>query len=108
MLLDALPRSLYYLKREAGFVTILGPQHEQIVRRAIDSGRYSSAEEVLDAALMRLEEEELVRQVRLDRLREEIDLGLQQVERGAVKAFDPAEMKRRVRAASATDGPVPT
>ena len=84
-------------------MTILGPQHEQIVRRAIDSGRFSSPEEVLDAALMRLEEEELVRQVRLDRLREEIDCGLKQVKGGAVRSFDPTEMKRRVRAASAAN-----
>ena len=77
----------------------LAPQQEEIVQRLVETGRYACAEEVLDAALIRLEEEELVRHLRLERLREDIDRGIEQVERGQVRTFDPEEMKGRVRAA---------
>lgn len=77
----------------------LAPQQEEIVQRVVRTGRYASPEEVLDAALRRLEEEELVRQLRLGQLRDEIDRGIDQVQRGQVKTFDPVEMKKRVRAA---------
>ena len=75
----------------------LTPEHEEIVERAIAKGRYLSAKEVLDAALQFLEEDELVREFRLKRLQHEIDKGLDQIERGQIRSFDPLEMKNRVK-----------
>lgn len=73
--LQASPRAMY---SDAGATTIsvtLAPQHEEIIRRAIEAGRYGSPEEALEAALLLLEVSEKVHQLRVDRLRQDIDAG---------------------------------
>ena len=75
----------------------LSPEQEEIIKRTIEAGRYNVPQEAFDAAMRLLEEDEIVREFRLNRLRRDIDQGIQQVDRGEVKSFDPDEMKRRLR-----------
>jgi len=62
----------------------LGDHFEQIIQRTIESGRYSSASEVIRAGLRMVEEKE--QKVKL--LREAIEAGERS---GYVKNFDPAK-----------------
>ena len=54
----------------------LTPQLEQMVRDKVESGMYNSASEVVREALRLLDEQEELRQIRLKRLRAEIQKGI--------------------------------
>lgn len=56
---------------------VIKPLDEELIRQRIDSGTYGDAAEVVHAALIALDEQE-----RLDHLRAELAIGLQQFERG--------------------------
>jgi antitoxin ParD1/3/4 len=75
----------------------LKPEQEEIINRNIASGRFNTPQEVIDAALRLLQEQELIRQHRLEQLRRDIDLGDEQIAQGRVREFDPEDIKRRVR-----------
>lgn len=54
----------------------LGDRFEGLVKQLVASGRYASASEVLRDGLRLLEEQENLRQAKLDALRRDIDEGL--------------------------------
>ena len=55
---------------------------EQFVQTKIESGRYNSADEVLQEALLIMVEKEEMRAAQLQQLRRKIDMGLAQAEAG--------------------------
>jgi antitoxin ParD1/3/4 len=81
----------------------LTPELEQLVTEKVESGMYNSASEVVREALRLLKERDEIRQARLEELRREIAVGLEQADRGGTRPFDPDDLKRRVRDRLATD-----
>lgn len=75
----------------------LTPQLEELVRKKVDSGRYTSASEVVREALRLLDAYESVRAGALARLRADVTAGWQDVEAGRVSDFDAEAVKRRGR-----------
>jgi antitoxin ParD1/3/4 len=70
---------------------------EALVDEKVQSGMYHSASEVVREGLRLLKERDELRQVRLDELRREIAIGIEQADRGRTKAFDVDGLKRRLR-----------
>ncbi len=70
---------------------------EQFVQTQVESGMYYSASEVIREGLRLLKEKDLLRQIKIEELRKEIQKGL---ESGTSVPFDPetikAEGKRRM------------
>jgi antitoxin ParD1/3/4 len=75
----------------------LTPELEQLVSEKVESGRYSSASEVIREALRLLEEHDQLKQQRLAQVREKIDRGLQQLDTG--QGISPQEARARLRRA---------
>ena len=61
---------------------------EEYVKAKVQSGEYPSAVEVIRAGLHLLEDQETLRQIRLERLRKEIAVGIEQADRGEVAPLD--------------------
>ncbi len=74
----------------------LTPELEKLVNERVRSGMYSSASEVIREALRLLKEQEDVRQRRLEELRKEIGIGLEQAKRGEVVPLNVARIKSRL------------
>ncbi|MGH7840378.1 MAG: type II toxin-antitoxin system ParD family antitoxin [Candidatus Binataceae bacterium] len=72
----------------------LTPQLEQMVRQKVSSGLYTSASEVVREALRLMEEQDGLRAARLDRLREDIQEGLNS---GRATPWNADEAKRAGR-----------
>jgi antitoxin ParD1/3/4 len=75
----------------------LTPELEQYVNRKVESGLYQTASEVIREGLRLLREKEEIHQRRLDDLRREIQLGLDQADKGQVSPFNE-ETLREVKA----------
>jgi antitoxin ParD1/3/4 len=73
----------------------LTPEIERWVAEKVESGRYTSASEVIREALRLLEEQELLEQKHLSEIRVKIDRGLQQLDEG--KGIRPEEARQRLR-----------
>jgi antitoxin ParD1/3/4 len=61
---------------------LLPPELEQFVATKIHSGHYNSASEVVCEAVQLLQEQDQLRQARLQELRRKITEGLEQLDRG--------------------------
>ena len=66
----------------------LTPMLEELVQRRVASGLYNSASEVIREALRLLEERDEVRRMRLATLREAINIGREELERGDASEHD--------------------
>jgi len=67
---------------------------EEFVQQKVKSGKYPSASEVVRAALQLLEQQDIQCQMRLEQLRREVAIGIEQSERGEV--FDGEEVVREL------------
>lgn len=68
----------------------LTPELEKFVLQKINTGRYLSASEVIREALRLLEERDMQRQMRIEKLRREVAVGIEQSDRG--ENFDGEEV----------------
>jgi antitoxin ParD1/3/4 len=68
----------------------LTPELEKFVRQKVKTGRYLSVSEVIREALRLLEERDMQRQMRLEKLRREVAVGIEQSDRGEI--FDGEEV----------------
>lgn len=62
----------------------LTPEQEMFIHSQVESGKYTSANDVILAGLLLLEERERIYNGRFDSLRQEIMIGIEAVERGEV------------------------
>ena len=62
----------------------LTPHLEELVRDKVKSGLYNSSSEVVREALRLMEDRDRVREMRLEDLRKEIQIGIDQIDRGEV------------------------
>ena len=81
----------------------LTPELESFVRGLVETGRYSSASEVVREALRLVEEREQLRRIRIDALRDEIQKGIEDLEAGRVVEWDAEAAKERLRRQLAVD-----
>jgi antitoxin ParD1/3/4 len=78
----------------------LTPELETLVQQKVQSGLYSSASEVVREALRLLNDRDTVQQQRLEELRREIKIGLDDLNHGRVVPGEQvfAELKQRSEA----------
>ena len=79
---------------------ILNPEQEQFIQTEIKNGRYETVEQVISEALKLLEEYNRQRnEIRLEELRQKIEVGTEQIKKGQVtdgeKVFDRLQEKLR-------------
>jgi antitoxin ParD1/3/4 len=70
----------------------LTPELERLIQERVDSGMYHSASEVVREALRLLRDHDEIRQLRLEQLRRDIQVGLDQVERGEYSVYTSDEL----------------
>lgn len=75
----------------------LTPELERLVHEKVESGPYLSANEVVTEALRLLDERDRLRQMRLEELRKEIAIGIEQADRGEVAPLDMAQIRSEVQ-----------
>lgn len=73
----------------------LTPQLEELVRAKVASGMYTSASEVVREALRLMDEQDRLRAVKLEQLREDIRQGLAS---GAAQPWNAGQAKSQARA----------
>lgn len=73
----------------------IGKHFEDMIHGLIESGRYSTASEVLRDGLRLIEEREERRKAKLEALRAEIQKGF---DSGPAEEFDPAEFIKEIKA----------
>jgi antitoxin ParD1/3/4 len=73
----------------------LTPHLEEYVRNKVESGLYNSSSEVVREALRLMEERDRLREIRLEELRKEIQVGIDQADRGQLTPGD--EVFRQLR-----------
>jgi antitoxin ParD1/3/4 len=75
----------------------LTPELERFVNQKVESGRYQTASEVVREGLRLLLEREELHQKKLDELRRDIAIGMEQAEQGKVAPLDAKQTLARVR-----------
>ena len=66
----------------------LSAELEELVKAKVLSGQFNSSGEVIREGLRLLEEKDTLRQIKLDRLRKDLSIALEQVDRGEVAPLD--------------------
>jgi len=82
----------------------LTPELEQYVSKKVESGLYQTASEVIREGLRLLKEKEELHQKKLEELRREIQIGIDQANRGELSPLDAQGTLKRLRAARAKKG----
>ena len=77
----------------------LTPQLEDLVRVKVSSGMYTSASEVVREALRLMDEQDRLRQVKIEDLRREVRQG---IDSGAGEPWNASAAKSKARATRAT------
>ena len=75
----------------------LTPEMERFVQDKVSAGQFSSSSEVIVGALTLLKESEALTPEVLEELRRDIQIGLDQLDRGLGAAWDAEATKARVR-----------
>ena len=75
----------------------LTPELEELIHRKVASGLYHSASEVIREGLRLLQEQDALKEYRLEELRREIRVGLEQSARGESAPLDMDAVKEEVR-----------
>ncbi len=75
----------------------LPPALEKLVNDKVASGQYLTASEVVCEGLLLLEQRDEIREMKLAKLRKEIQIGIEQARQGRTKPLDPEEIKERLR-----------
>lgn len=75
----------------------LDPEVEAFVRQQVDGGVFASPEEVVAEALKVLRSK-MVRTREIERLREEIRIGIEEADAGLTEPFDPIAIYNEVQA----------
>jgi len=71
----------------------LTPALEKMVQKKVASGLYNSASEVIREALRLLAENDKMKQAKLKALREDVDVGLRQLDKGQFTEYDGESSK---------------
>ncbi len=71
------------------------PEVENLINEKLRSGRYASAEEVVQEALHLLDDHDCLRELKLQRLRGQIAVGMEQANRGEL--VDGEEVFEEIR-----------
>lgn len=74
----------------------VGKEFEEFVRLKVASGDYASASEVVRDGLRMLKEKDMLFEARLQSLKDEIQIGINQLERG--EGLDGEEVARELKA----------
>jgi antitoxin ParD1/3/4 len=70
----------------------LTPELDRYVKEKVQTGMYHSASEVIREGLRLLKDQEHMRQARLDQLRSDVGVGIDQIERGQYTDYAPSEI----------------
>ncbi len=80
----------------------LTPQLEELIRAKVDSGLYSSASEVVREALRLMDEQDRLKQAKLDELRRDVR---ERLASGVSETWDASALKQEARARRASKTP---
>ena len=75
----------------------LTPELEKLVADKVASGMYQTASEVVREGLRLVKEQDVIYQMRLDDLRRELNLGLEQIARGEYGPLDVEQFIAEVK-----------
>lgn len=75
----------------------IDPNLERFVEEKVRSGQYASADAVVSSALSLLRDQEAFTAEDLERLRREVAIGIEQLDRGESAPWDPEEIKAKGR-----------
>ena len=75
----------------------LTPKLEEYVKQKLSSGLYNSASEIIREGLRLLEEQDSLKQLKFQQLKEELNLGIKSLDAGHGRAFDKDSMKAKGR-----------
>ncbi len=75
----------------------LTPELEQLIHKKVETGRYLSASEVVREALRLLEERDKLQAIRFEEVKREIQIGVDQANRGEVAPLDVQGTLAKIR-----------
>ena len=81
----------------------LNPEMQRFVEAKVRSGQFSSPDDVVNGALAVLKAQEIETGTDLAELRQLVAVGLEQLDRGEARGWDPEDLKRRVRERAARE-----
>lgn len=73
---------------------VLSDRQAALIAKLVESGRYQNASEVMRAGLRLIERQEAEEEIRLQAMREAVEVGIADIAAGRYRAFDTAEELR--------------